>query len=303
MAKVFGAICTYRRPADLTIMLDALHAQTVHPEQLVVVDNDDDPAVQRLVAGHAISETIQTRTIAGKDNPGPAGAFALAYEDLCDVASDDDLLLIFDDDDPPATSTVLEELLDVARDAFEDPAIAGVGLRGGILNLRTGIVRPSPSSPTARAEPADHLHGGWFPCYRFAALRAVGSFDPSYFWGFEELELGRRLTASGFELRVASELYFRVSAERPAKPRGGPLPPPSWRHFYRHRNLVRVLRRDHAWAALAVTVGTRLILKPTAYLLVSPRLAAWHLRTNFHAVTEGLRSRPASPKNGRYLPT
>lgn len=303
MSNVFGAICTYRRPTDLMVMLDALQDQTVRLDRLVVIDNDADPAVRQLVERHRITGSIPVETVSGHDNPGPAGAFALAFEHFSSMAADDDIFVIFDDDDPPPIDSLLEDLLAVTRESFRSEAVAGVGLRGGTLDLRTGIVRRSPTSPMERTEHADHLHGGWFPCYRFGALRTVGGFDPSYFWGFEELELGRRLTSAGYELLVASDVYFQIAPDRPARSFTRPLATPSWRHFYRHRNLVRVLRRDGAWSGLILTIAARLVLKPVAYLVVSPRLAMWHLRTNLDAIVQGMRSGPVMAKHGRHLPT
>lgn len=301
MTAVLGAICTYRRPGDLEVMLDRIESQTVRPHRLVVVDNDADPLVHELVRRHPIGRSLDVQTIEAPDNPGPAGAFALAYDHYAPTAEADDVLVIFDDDDPPPTDSLIEELLEVVDDAFADPHVAGVGLRGGILDRRTGFVERRPTSPCRRIEDADHLHGGWFPCYRFGALAAVGQFDPSYFWGFEELELGRRLTAAGFRLGVAAQLYFSVAEPRPDRRLRSGLPSRSWRHFYRHRNLIRVLRRDRAWTALAVTIGARLIAKPIVALPRSPRLAGWHLRTNAAALRAGLRT-SAPPKHRRYQP-
>lgn len=305
MSSILGAVCTYQRPRDLRIMLDAIEAQTRQPDRLIVVDNGADPRVSALVAAHPINESMPVETLCGEDNPGPAGAFALAFERFRPFALDDDLFVVFDDDDPPPKDTLLADLVSIVDTSFVDPNVAGVGLRGGMLDTRTGFIEPRPQAPGSTTESSDHLHGGWFPCYRFSALNAVDHFDPSFFWGFEELELGRRLMAHGFELRVASDLYFTLGAE-PAHTRRRHLfagmQEPSWRHFYRHRNLIRILRRDRAWGALLVTIGGRLILKPLLYAPRNPRRAAWHLRTNCQAIIDGLRQQPRPAKHPRHLP-
>jgi GT2 family glycosyltransferase len=303
MRSIHGAVCTFRRPDQLRTTLDKIASQTRLPDRLVIVDNDANPDITELVESHRICESISVDVLPAPDNPGPAGAFALAYDYLAETAAPDDILIVFDDDDPPPTDTVLFDLLDLTEEQFCDPRIGGVGLRGGILNTRTGFIERRPSTAAQLTESVDHLHGGWFPCYRFAALEAAGQFDPSFFWGFEELDLGRRVTDSGYELRVASSLYFDVAGNREERRFTTELPEPSWRHFYRHRNLIRVLRRDRAWTALAITIGVRLLVKPLIYSIHQPRLALWHIRTNRHAVIDGMRQNHLVAKSPRFLPT
>lgn len=304
MSKLFGALCTYKRSSDLLAMLDRLDSQTRPLDHLLVVDNDNDQAVIDLVHSHPISKRLPVEVVGAANNPGPAGAFALAYDRLVGVAAADDLFITFDDDDPPVTNTLLEQLGAFAKIELVDETVAGVGLRGGVLSERTGLISPRPSNRLnggLDSEEADHLHGNWFPCYRFGALGAVAGFDEGLFWGFEELDVGRRLKAKGYSLRVASSLYRSVAPERHGVRWLDPLAAPSWRHFYRHRNLIRILRRDRAWGGLAVLIGTRLILKPLLKIASTPKLAVWHLRTNVDAIREGFRKRP-TPKHDRHLP-
>ncbi len=306
MADLYGALCTYRRSSDLVEMLNRLDSQTRPLDHLVVVDNDADDHVIDLVTKHPISNRVTVEILGAPDNPGPAGAFALAQQRLVGVAQPDDLFITFDDDDPPATDTLLEDLSAFAEVELADETVAGVGLRGGVLNERTGMISPRPQHPELAhgpdSEEADHLHGGWFPCYRFGALREVSGFDEGLFWGFEELDVGRRLRAHGYSLRVASALYRSVAPVREPTGWFTPLAEPSWRHFYRHRNLIRILRRDRAWAGLSLTIGLRLVLKPLVQVRRSPTLAFWHLRTNLDAVRDGFRRCP-DPKHRRHLPS
>lgn len=305
MTKLFGALCTYKRPRDLVTMLDGLATQTRQLDQLVVIDNGDRDDVIDLVHSHPISERLLVEVIGAPDNPGPAGAFARAFDKMTDVAESNDIFITFDDDDPPPTETLLEDLAAFAETEFANKTVAGVGLRGGVLSKSTGFISPRPlhvNSKATKSEPADHLHGGWFPCYRFGALSEVKGFDEDLFWGFEELDLGRRLKANGYSLRVATELYRSVAPIRKPVRISDPLASPTWRHFYRHRNLIRILRRDRAWGGLAVLIGLRLILKPLINIVRTPKLALWHLRTNLAAIREGFETSP-SAKHPRYLPT
>lgn len=306
MTKIFGAVCTYRRPDDLRVMLDAIERQTRRPDHLIVIDNDADPRVSKLVAAHSLATLIPVETLSVADNAGPAGAFALAFEQFNPIAGEDDVFAIFDDDDPPPSDTLLADLLAVVEESFVDPRVAGVGLRGGVLDTRTGFIQSRPCPLGESVQASDHLHGGWFPCYRFSALARVNDFDPSFFWGFEELELGRRLITQGYELRVASDVYFAaVPGAATAHPRRrllAGLQEPSWRHFYRHRNLIRVLRRDRALGALIMTIGGRLLLKPLLFAPRNPRRALWHLRTNYQATREAFQGELSTPKHPAHLP-
>jgi GT2 family glycosyltransferase len=287
---VIGAMCTYERADDLQNSLDVLDAQSRCIDALVIVDNGSDPALNELVRSHRLSSRIPIDLIDPGENLGPAGGYGLAFDRIDAVADDDDLVLILDDDDPPPSPTVVEELLEAAESAFAEPHVAGIGLRGGQLDLRTGIIAPRPSGPIATEE-ADHLHGGWLPLYRVGALRRADAFDASLFWGFDDLELGRRLARAGFAVRVAGEVFCKIAAPN-TRNISRTLAPESWRHYYRHRNLLRVLRRDRAWAAMTSMIVVRLLAKPLVNLPRSPRLALWHLQTNLQALADSWTTTP-----------
>lgn len=287
MRAVIGAMCTFHRPDDLRISLDALSGQSRQLDRLVIVDNGSDPETSAIVAAHPLSSHIPIEIVDPQMNLGPAGGYASAFDRVAEFADDEDLLLVLDDDDPPPDPTMVADLVDVADRMFTDPAVAGVGLRGGQLDLRTGTIAARPRTTTAAVESADHLHGGWLPTYRVGALRSTDVFDRDFFWGFDDLEIGRRLHRAGYTLMVAAEPFRRVSDLRRRR-RDFRLAASSWRHYYRHRNLLRVLRRDRAFGAIALTIAIRLVGKPLANMVVSPRLALWHLRTNLDAIRDGL---------------
>lgn len=292
-------MCTFERPDDLTRSLDVLADGAPALDRLVIVDNGADCATSTIVTSHRLHDLMPIDVITPGDNLGPAGGYAEAFKTIDRFAEPDDLVVILDDDDPPPTSTILHDVVALADDAVADPKVAGLGLRGGALNLRTGIIAPRPTG-SAPIETADHLHGGWLPVYRIGALREADVFDGDLFWGFDDLELGRRLARHGYDLRVASGLFATVSNRRRA-PYSTTLPLRSWRHYYRHRNLLRILRRDRAWGAIVATIVGRLILKPLANLPRHPALASWHLRTNAAAVRDGLLNTTANT-HPRYRP-
>lgn len=287
---VIGAMCTYKRAHELQNSLDVLDEQTLCLDALVIVDNGSDPELPKLIGTHRLSSRIPIELIDPGENLGPAGGYGRAFDHIDEIAQDEDLVLILDDDDPPPSPTVVQELVTAAELAFEEPTVGGIGLRGGQLDLRSGVIEPRPTGPII-AEHADHLHGGWLPLYRVGALRCADAFDRSLFWGFDDLELGRRLTRAGFAVRVAGDVFCRVSS--PNKPAiSKTLAERSWRHYYRHRNLLRVLHRDRAWRAIVSMVAIRLLTKPVANLVRSPRLAMWHLRTNLEALSDAFTTTP-----------
>ena len=183
--------------------------------------------------------------------------------------------------------------------------MAGIGLSGGRLDPRTGIIAPVTGAPAL--EPVDHLHGGYLPMYRFGALHTVGGADPTYFYGFEELELGRRLTLAGWGLLVHNELMRSVRDQYPKRVprprRAAPLDASEadWRRFHKERNLLRILRRERRWAAIASTVLVRHLGRPLTALPRQRRVAAHRLRLGLRATAAGLRD--AGGIDPRYPPS
>ena len=177
-------------------------------------------------------------------------------------------------------------------------------MSGGLLNRWTGTIRRSDRA--ARVADVDHLHGGYLPVYRFDGLSAVRSCDPSFFYGFEELELGRRLRAGGRKLVVDNAtmeklepLYDKKSprltsvAQNYAADNG-------WSRFHKERNLIRILRREHLWSAIVFTVATRYVLKPLLTMIQSPRAGWDRLVIGLRATWAGLTD--STGTDARYPP-
>lgn len=284
--RLFAVMCTFRRPDDAARSLAALADQAVGVESVVVVDNASDNATRVAVE----SADLATRYVAPGSNLGPAGGFAMAIDQL--PATDDDLVILLDDDDPlPDHPGLVADMIErLQAEIVSAPTTAGIGLRGGVLNTTTGLIKPRPNG-AGGIVPADHLHGCAYPLYRVGPLRQIRAFDPALFWGFEELSAGRALSAAGFRLVVAGDLLDSVVDQlpklAPSRPGRG-LAEPSWRHYFRHRNLLRILRRERAWSGIATVVMVRMIGKPVLLFWRHPRLAVWHLRTNFAATIDGV---------------
>lgn len=290
--KLVGVLCTYRRPEAALHFLEVLEGQDRSPDLVVVVDNGLDEDLRAQIEEGRWSFTTRYRSPGA--NLGPAGAFALAHGELADELGPEDLVLHLDDDDPPPQPQLLGRLVDDLDAAADfDPEVAGIGLSGGRLNVRTGLIAPVSGAPPL--EPVDHLHGGYLPLYRFGALLSVRGADPTFFYGFEELELGRRLTLAGWRLLVHNGLMRGVQDQYPKR-----TPKPrrltsiedaeaDWSRFHKERNLVRILRRERRWAAIASTVLIRHVARPVTAMPRHPRRAAHRLLLGLRAAAAGLR--------------
>jgi glycosyltransferase involved in cell wall biosynthesis len=288
----FGVLLTFRRPDDLVRSLDAIAAQSLRFDELVVVDNEPSTRTSSIVERHR--GAVESITyIASPTNLGPAGGRSLGAREIMRRAHDDDWIVFLDDDDPLVSPDLVERLMaSVDRCGRVDPKTAGVGLRGAKLERLTGRLVPVGGRGIVRV---DHLHGNCVPCYRIGALRRVGLFDARLFFGFVELELGMRLRRAGFTLFVDTDLYKSVGpAMHLTQPRETPdmhLDLPSLRRYYAMRNRLVVLGRERlnlqaeGWALVAG------VLKPAAWLLARPRVAWRHLMLNLTAIRDAVTGR------------
>jgi glycosyltransferase involved in cell wall biosynthesis len=304
--QLVGVLCTHRRPSAALDLLGRLGAQTRPPDAVVVVDNGDDARLAAEIEDR-FTGPMSVTYVSAMTNLGPAGALRLGLDAIAPGLADDDLVLFLDDDDPPVDPSQLAVLeADLEALARSDPSVAGVGLSGGTLRPTTGRVAPVVGRDAV--EEVDHLHGGYLPVYRARALLDVGGNDPSFFYGFEELELGRRLRLRGWRLVVLNDRMRGWVSRYPKRPRaeggqkllavdGADL---GWSRFHKERNLIRVLRRERFWIAILVTILTRHLAKPLLALPLHPRPAARRLVLGLRATVDGLRGRGGI--DARYAP-
>lgn len=289
--RCHGVLVTFRRPRELADHLDRLSAQTRPLDTLLVVDNDADESIRRLVLDRSGEPrpAAAVRYLGLEGNPGPAGAIAAGIDEVLAFADPDDLLILLDDDDPPPHADTLAAIGSVRRElAATHPDVGGVGLWGAVLG-RSGRLR---AATATHPEVVDYLPGGACPHYTIEALRAAGGPDADLFFGFDDLDLGLALQRSGWRLwssGLARDHGWTSMVEgRRAK---ATVEAPTWRRYYSLRNLVVVLRRDRRHlAALSMSFGSGLA-KPIANLVVHPRVAGANLRLNATALRDGWRSR------------
>jgi rhamnopyranosyl-N-acetylglucosaminyl-diphospho-decaprenol beta-1,3/1,4-galactofuranosyltransferase len=255
-AALWLVVVTYRRPDSLRALLVRLAEQSRQPNAVVVVDNDDDPAIRRIV------EDRGATYLASPTNEGPAGGIARGMAWVLERASDPDWIMLLDDDDPPSGSDTIQALLSFALvQHAADSRTAGVGLSGARWDVHRARTRRLADTELAGTVEVDLIGGNQLPTYRVGAVRSVGTFNPGYFFGFDDAEYGLRLRQTGHRLYVEGDGWRR---RRQDAGRLGTLDAhnrhnahaSAWRRYYTARNLA-VLARRHGTAGAVVSVVLR----------------------------------------------
>lgn len=245
-ADYSAIVVTYMRPESLASVLDSLRLQVALPSLTVVVDNDPERSAESVTERIADTWIGDLVYVAAQENLGPAGGWALAAS-VAQNRPDDrgEWILVIDDDDPIGGSSVLSDLIDVATSAPD--TLGAIGLRGARLSrLRARLQRVVPVG--SQPEPADYLASGGVPIYRWDAIDDVGFFEPELFFGFEDLDLGLRMQAAGWELLVAPNLTGHQVADSKTDR-------VAWREYYKNRALVWILKRHVGGASATVAVA------------------------------------------------
>lgn len=282
-----GVLVTFRRPKELSVMLERLAEQSRPLDLLVVVDNSPGEETRRIV-GRRGEQGHRIRYVPAPDNLGFAGGIAMGMQEAMEAARDGDWIVVLDDDDPPPSPTTLADLLQFAEEArSRDPRTAAVGLTGARFDFGRGRLLRLHDHELHGAVGVDYIGGGQFPLYLAGVLREVGPFLGTLFFAYEDLEYGLRLRKAGYRLYAHGDLWRerratlgRLGLE--VRPSVG-LGPAGWRRYYGLRNLVYVLRRaGRPLTAARVTLVAGLA-KPLVNLAWDPGGALRHLRLNARA--------------------
>lgn len=293
--QVHGVLVTYRRPHMVPVMFQRLAEQQRPLDTLVVVDNDPDESARAAVEAAQASETLPVTYLPTGANVGPAGGIALGMRHVLDHSADHDWVLPLDDDDPPGSPDVVARLLQLGEElCAEDPAVGAIGLCGARFSTSRARSVRVPDAELHDVVDCDWIGSGNFPLYSVRAVRTVGVFEESLFFGFDDLEYGLRLRAAGFAVCVHGALWRR---ERELAGRldhvGTPSPwldEPSWRRYYSLRNLIYILRKQGHHRG-AVRLVLRSLGKPVINAPRHPVLAARHLALNTRAIIDAYRGR------------
>jgi GT2 family glycosyltransferase len=236
MSSVAAVVVTFNRQELLCRCLDALMAQTLPVDEIIVVDNassDGTPDVLRL-------DYPELTHLRMSENFGPAGGFAegirYAYE------NGHDWVWVFNDDDTPQAEA-LQVLLEVARQVD----IRRSGMIGSWRTIpghvardsmmwRRGRFRPCSSTDSTRPYRVDLItFSGVLISSKL--ITDIGVPRASYFMMFEETEYCLRAQTAGFEIYVVPK---SLTDSLNAGSAGGASPP--WRGYYQTRNhLLMVL--------------------------------------------------------------
>ena len=241
---VCAVIVTHRRPDQLAKSLDAVTSQGLRPDQLVVVDNDDDARVADLVAGQPIPSTY----LGSRRNLGGAGGFALGM--LHALALGADWIWLADDDGRPHGPDVLATLLACADRHglaevspmvcdLDDPERLAFPLRRGLVWRRRVSELRIDGAGDLLPGIASLFNGALF---RASTVEAVGVPDIRLFVRGDEVELHRRLVRSGLPFGTCLDaVYLHPQGGDEFKPiLGGRMhtqyPDNATKRFYTYRN-------------------------------------------------------------------
>jgi GT2 family glycosyltransferase len=254
-------VLNYRGAADTVRCLDALAAVEPGPVVVVVDNASGDGSVE-----HIRAAAPDVELVVNDANLGFAGGCNAGIERL--RASGVELVWLLNNDTTVEPST-LQAMVDVAA---ADDRIGAVGSviydmaepdrvltwGGGRVGRHTGFTRDA-RSPHDRI---DYLTGASV-LLRLAALDDVGGLDPRFFFTWEDVDLGLRLTDSGRRLAVAerSRVWHRW---------GGSLPSLSPVRMEHHAAGVVLFMRKHS----PVPVVTALPMLAW-YALTAVRQRSW----------------------------
>jgi rhamnopyranosyl-N-acetylglucosaminyl-diphospho-decaprenol beta-1,3/1,4-galactofuranosyltransferase len=242
--SVCAVVVTHRRVAELELSLDAVTSQTRAPDHLIVVDNDDDERVRKLVAAQPIPSTY----VGSRRNLGGAGGFALGVLQALSLGAD--WVWLADDDGRPADSEVLGTLLGcAARHSLAevsptvcdlaDPSSLAFPLRRGLVWRRRVSELRVDGAGDLLPGIASLFNGALF---RASTLEAVGVPDIRLFIRGDEVEVHRRLVRSGLPFGTCLDaVYLHPQGSEEFKPiLGGRMhtqyPDDATKRYFTYRN-------------------------------------------------------------------
>lgn len=289
--KLGAFVMTYRRPETLRDTLRRLLAQSRPPDEIRVLDNGSSQETLRMVRE---LEDARLRYVDLGDNLGPAGAAAAGLR----WARQEDFEWTYwgDDDDPPQSEDTLERLLDFAARSSASP-LAGVAAVGARWSWDRGVLVRLGDEELAGAIPVDAIGGN---AQLLVARRAldVAMPRPELFWGLEEIEYCLRLRQAGLELRVDGDLMYeyrqragRMRLELRKRWVSDLAPEQLWRHYYRTRNYIHLMRRTFDRPRLARREALKGVARALAAFSRGPRFGVRFATLQLRGVVDGYRDR------------
>lgn len=243
---VIAVVVTHRRPEELARSLEMLTTQTVPPEKVIVIDNDDsgDSRVHYLVA----AQEIPSIYLNSRRNLGGAGGFALGI--LLALAHGAEWVWLADDDGHAQDAHVLETLLACAEKHglaevspmvcnMDDPDRLAFPLRRGLVWRRRASELRTVAGQELLPGIASLFNGALF---RASTLDVIGVPDMRLFIRGDEVEMHRRLVRSGLAFGTCLDaVYLHPCGSDEFKPiLGGRMhtqyPEDAGKRFFTYRN-------------------------------------------------------------------
>jgi len=236
-------VLNYCREALAAQCVEALERSQPKPPRILIVDNaSPDGGGERLHARFPQHDYLQTGA-----NLGYAGGNARGIEWA--LGAGGTRILVINDDAEVTADTLA--LLEAALDADPKAAMAGPTIvyddasqslcwAGGTLDVKRalGTVMGEPAQLGETASECGFVSGCCF-LVRAEVVRALGSFDPSYFSYGEDVELSLRYGRAGWRLLWVPEahvVHHTVWPEPPIAP---------WKLALRDRNRRRMVRAHY----------------------------------------------------------
>lgn len=261
---------TYNRARDLPRTIEALARQTVGELDLIVVDNSSTDDTEAVVNGFARDWNGRLLYIR-KDPEGPAAARNVGL-----AAARTEYVLFIDSDVVLEAPWLERASAHLAADpglgavggyilyAFDPSRVNAYGGDLGYFGLAWDVDEDSRLPETGQPQPRV-----WINCSatlaRAAAVRKCGGFDPTFFYGYEDSDLGWRLNLQGDRVAVFPDLRALHFVD----PEPGPTHPQIVFHYCKNR--LRALLRNGSGASLV------------------PRLAAYGAYTLVDLIARGPR--------------
>jgi GT2 family glycosyltransferase len=252
--RLVAVVVSYNRSALLEEVLVALHAQTVPPDAIVVVDNassDDSVRVASLIAPKA--HLVQLG-----QNTGGAGGFAVGI-DIAIREHDADYVWVMDDDTVP-TPTALGEMVRVLDSVVPQPAAVAsrvVWHDGRDHPMNTPRERPFASRgqrEVASSIGCMAVRSVSFVSSLFnaAAIRESGLPVADYFIWNDDFEFSSRILRNRLGLYCPSSVVVHKT-----KALASTDADPGERFYYEVRNKLWLFRRSNAlgWSEKWIYVG------------------------------------------------
>jgi len=284
---VTAVVLHYHTPEETVLAVRALRASDAPLTRVIVVDNDETPALLDLGSIGLPVEHIRT----GRNLGFPAGMNVGIRAALADGASA--VLLVNSDVIVPADMTgALRLALDTRGEkgiagpvvlARHDPGtIASMGIRfdrrsGRMRNLAVG--EPFDEATHSGWRRADAVNGAVMLVDR-AVFDAIGLLDEEYFFSFEEIDFCLRAVDAGFAVGVTGDaVAYHLG--------GGTLEPGSAQRFYfGARNHLRLASRVGVQSGVARLARTcTVVALSAAHALTAP---GGHRLTRLAAVARGV---------------